>query len=265
MPSSAPSPASPDEIRRNRPSSPPIDIDDEASVDYPDRSLRWSGYRRSHVSLGPKSLLRDDAYVARITTALARGAALVLEMTTLNDNGQIAGSARQRALLRGLIAGLAATGFTQAERTEYLAYHRDWLVRFSTADEAGEVQARAGLDRQVDRVDTTLRQLARMVSAEWGEPVERRDSVEGCWQDAIAELCTWADGLRGTGPSPDPYTENRAFPLVFKAFHGMANQVGLDMLNEAFLHHLLLHATELAPVPVAESAARQPAAAVVHA
>ncbi|HEX2080628.1 MAG TPA: lantibiotic dehydratase C-terminal domain-containing protein [Longimicrobium sp.] len=253
-------PADPEEARFRREGIPAIDPEDEASEDYPDRSLLWTRYRRSHVSLGPKALLRDDAYAARITACLTGGAALVLESTSLDAEGRIPGAARQRAVLRALFAGLRAAGFGAAERAEYLAYHRDWLVRFAAADEAGEDHVRNGFDRQVARVEATVQQLARTAAAHWGpSSAPAGDATDARWRGAIAELSDWSEVLRAQ-PSLDPYTERRAFPLVFKALHAVANQAGLDLVNEAFLYHLVGRAARVAeraaePEPEPEPAA----------
>jgi hypothetical protein len=251
-----------DEARFTRAGSPPIDVDDEASEDYPDRSLLWTRYRRSHVSLGPKALLRDDGYVSRMTACLAGGGALVLESTSLDAEGRIPGAGRQRAVLRALFAALCAAGFGATERAEYLAYHRDWLVRFNAADEAGEAHVRGGFDRQVARVEATVQQLARTAAAQWGSsPAPAGNGTDARWRHAVAELSAWSEALRAE-PSLDPHTEQRAFPLVFKALHGVANQAGLDMMNEAFLYHLVGRAVETAERTAGEVA---PALAAAHA
>jgi hypothetical protein len=255
-------PTDPEEVRFKRAGSPPIDIDDEATEDYPDRSLLWTTYRRSHVSLGPKALLREDGYVSRMTACLTAGGALVLESTSLDAEGRIPGAGRQRAVLRALFAALRAAGFGAAERAEYLAYHRDWLVRFNAGDEAGEAHVRGGFDRQVERVGATVQQLARMAAAQWNpSPAPAGKEMDTRWREAVAELSAWSEALRAQ-PSLDPHTEQRAFPLVFKALHAVANQAGLDMMNEAFLYHLVGRGVETAEPA---SKAVEPALAAAHA
>lgn len=252
-------PADPEQARFRRMGAPAIDPEDEASEYYPDRSVLWTRYRRSHVSLGPKALLRDDAYVARVSACLAAAGALVLESTSLDAEGRIPGAARQRAVLRALFAGLGAAGFGAAERLEYLAYHRDWLVRFTATDEAGEAHVREGFDRQVARVQATVQQLARTAAAHWGpSAASAGNETDARWRGAVAALSEWSEGLRAE-PSVDPYTEHRAFPLVFKALHAVANQAGLDMVNEAFLYHLAGRAAERA------AQAAEPALAAAYA
>lgn len=248
-------PADPEEKRLSKHDSPPIDIDDEAIADYPDRTLLWTRYRRSHVSLGPKALLKNDVYVARMTACLARAGALVLEATSLDPEGKIPGSVRQRALLRALFAGLRAAGLSPAERIDYLDYHRDWLIRYNAADDAGEVHIHGSFDRQLERVGGTVQQLARTAAAQWNPSVTPpREGTDARWGDALAALNDWADELR-SGPSLDPHTEQHAFPLIFKALHGVANQAGLDMMNEAFLYHLVGRAAELAEAAATAQAA----------
>jgi hypothetical protein len=232
-------PADPDEERLTRSHSPAVDIDDEAFAMYPDRTVLWTRYRRSHVSLGPKALLRDDAYISRIVTCLCRGASLVLEATALDADGRILASVRQKAVLRALFAGLRATGLGPAERAEYLAYHRDWLVRSNATDEAGEQHIKAGFDKQLPRVEATVQQLARTAAAHWSSPTPPAgNDTDARWRQAIAELTAWSEVLRAE-QSMDPYTDQRGFPVLFKALHAVANHAGLDMLNEAFVYHLV--------------------------
>ena len=52
---------------------PPIDEQDQAEEDYPDRTLLWTRYQRSHVSLGGKPFLDDDRYSALMTRCLGCG------------------------------------------------------------------------------------------------------------------------------------------------------------------------------------------------
>ena len=68
-------PADPALERITRPDAPAIDPEDEPAGERPDRSLAWTTYRRSPVSLGPPRFLDDDGYAARVTAALAAGAA----------------------------------------------------------------------------------------------------------------------------------------------------------------------------------------------
>jgi hypothetical protein len=248
-------PAALDEPRITRSKVPSIDAEDDAVEDYPDRTLLWTHYARSHVSFGPKQLLDDDGYVARITTCLGRGAEVVLESTSLGADGAIPAPARQRTLLKVLVAGLAGTGFTAEERTRFLAYHRDWLLRFTVVDGGKRAEVLEGFERRVEGMRPTVEQLARVSAAQWAPAalLSAGDTAEERWRLAVASLAAYAGPFRHDPAfRPDPFTDDGAFPLVFKSFHGIANQVGLDLLNEAFIHHLLLRATEAgAPVRVA--------------
>jgi hypothetical protein len=37
-----------------------------------------------------------------------------------------------------------------------------------------------------------------------------------------------------------PFAADVSWPPLFKVFHGMANQIGLVPLQEAYVHHMLL-------------------------
>lgn len=255
-------PADPAEARITRPGVPSIDEDDETPGEYPDRSLRWSRYRRSYVSFGARELLDDDAFVARMTACLAAGAELVLESTALDDKGTIPGGARQRTLLKAVLGGLAASGFDAEQRLAYLEYHRGWLLRFALNDSEKDAEAVATFDRQL--AAPTVQQVRRVAAAQWSAaPAPRPDMAEGRWGDAVASLAEYAASLRGRPELGDPYSDDPAFLAVFKAMHGVANQVGLGMLQEAFVHHLVLRA--VSPGDEAAPAPAEPVAAAVGA
>jgi hypothetical protein len=239
-------PADPDETRIVGKHVPSIGPEDDAAEAPPDRSLIWTEYRRSYVTFGPKRLLGDDAYVARMTECLGRSTDLVLETTRLQETGGIAGSVRQRALIRALIVGLGATGFDAGDRRAYLAYHRDWLLRFWSTDSARDAETLAAFEARVASMGPTVAQLRRAADAAWDtDAPPRPDDAAGRYGEAVAALRDYAEPLRRQGTErDDPFTDEDAFPLVFKAFHGVANQVGLGANNEAFIHHLLLRVAE---------------------
>ncbi|MBV9107993.1 MAG: hypothetical protein JO306_01135 [Gemmatimonadetes bacterium] len=235
--------------RVSRADAPAMDAEDEAETDYPDRALLWTHYRRSHVNMGPPVHLGSNEYAARFTAAMAAGAGLVLDRLAPDAEGRFAGSARQHILLRGLLAAIAATGFTAEEREAYLAYHRGWLIRFTLDDARRETEAVAAFDRRVEAMSAATEQVRRTAAALWDVPDAAPASEgEAAWCAAVSALAGYLDGLRGDPVyDVDPFAGNAVFPPVFKAFHGLANQAGVGMLDEAFLHHLLLRATA-APV-----------------
>jgi hypothetical protein len=233
----------PGEARISRARIPAIDPEDESGHAYPDRTLLWTTYRRSPVSLGPQQLLGDDGYAARISTCLGYGAEVVLASTSLADNGRIPAPMRQRTLLRLLVAAIGASGIDAAHRAEYLAYHRDWLLRFAVNDGKREAEVVGMFDQRVDGMQAGVDRLRHVATARWGAPGGAVSSagIEGAWSEAVAELCAHCAAMRGRIPEPlDPFGADPVFPPLFKALHGVANQVGLDMLNEAFVHHLML-------------------------
>lgn len=218
---------------------PPIDVEDRATTSYPDRRVVWTSYQRSFVSLGGEPLLDDDRYVARITCCLAHGCEIVLGSLVPDEAGEFPHRVRQTTLLKSLISGLAALELDDERRARYLAYHRDWLVRFALfkgrqdPEKATELFAR--FDRRVGMM-TSLVETLRQTAAE--------ANGEGKWGASLHALGEYVESFRDDPDYLlDPYTEETAFPAVFKAFHGLTNQLGLDIWNEAFAHHLLLSAT----------------------
>jgi len=227
---------------------PPMDAEDAGEGLHADRSLLWTRYQRSHVSLGGKPLLDDDGYAARMTTCLARSCEAVLEALCPNSAGQFAHGPRQTALLRLVAGGLGALGFGVEQSSVYLAYHRDWLLRFTVSrSSAGPEKIRqtlARFDQRAEELGSALDSLRTMALETWSaDPGGEPEGAEGGWWRAVRDLQGYLDRFRGQPEYQlDPYATDVVFPPVFKVFHGSANQLGLNMLNEALAHHLLLKA-----------------------
>jgi len=222
--------------RAPRPELPVIDDEDRAEGGHPDRSLLWTTYRRSHVNLGPDVFLADDGYVARMATALAAAGDIVLDAV---EPG-LTGGRRLTVLRRAVLGALRAAELDAEQRAAYLAYHRGWLLRFLFWQPEMEEEAVTTFDGQAARMGAAVDQLRRDAAAADVAPGERGD-----WEHAVASLAAHVSGYRDTpGYDVDPYSADPVFPAVFKALHGLANQLGVDMRNEAFVHHLLLRAHE---------------------
>lgn len=242
------------EERLSRPAAPPIDAEDRAAEDHPDRSLLFTRYGRSHVTLGGEPLLSDDEYRARMTGCLARGSDLVLD--AFAEQGVPGHGQRQRLLLKALIAGIGALGFPLEKGASYLAYHRDWLVRFpllkrgAEPEEAQETLAR--LEQRAAKAAATVATLADTVAGVWVERTAAGDAADAevadndggtPWGTALAALAAYVSRFRDEPDYRlDPFAPDVVFNPVFKAYHNLANQLGLKMLDEAFAHHLLLRA-----------------------
>jgi hypothetical protein len=248
--SSLPEPAAlpPNEVNRE---SPPIDEEDKAGGGHPDRTLLWTTYVRSHVSLGGKPFLSGDRYAALLTRCLAAGCDLILAQEP-GPGGALPHGVRQRTLLKALVAGLGALRLPAEAWNDYLAYHRDWLLRFVLPKERrAELQSleqiRQRIDEQVAARRDSFVPLWRAAVREWdkGEAEEADERPEPGWRESLAAL--W-EHVRPFCADPeyrlDPFASDPAFAPVFKAFHGFANQIGLRLADEAFTHHLLLRAIQ---------------------
>lgn len=239
--------------RVSRPKGVPVDPEDEFEGDYPDRSLLWTHYRRSGVSLGPDAGLRaDDEYVARLVTCLAAGADLVIDAIAAGQEPP-SDSARLKILLGVMVSGLTALDFTAEERCAYLAFHRDWMLRFGLPDSDREAAVLARFDARVEAIAPVVEQ-ARADTARWDDNsfAPGRSPAEDRWRDALRAFFAWLRPLRGDlSRLAEPFGNDAAFSPVFKVFHGVGNQLGLDMLNEGLVHHILLRAlaVEQAGVP----------------
>lgn len=232
---------------------PAIDPEDEGEEEHPDRTLLWTTYRRTYVTLGHAAYAVHDRFNALFTNALAAGCAHVLDLLELDGEGQVAFSRRQQILLRLLLTGLGALPFTREEHRAYLTYHRDWLVRFTLNQRKVEHPAArtaellAYFDSQAANMEPVVARLSGLAE-EWGTPQE----AEGAWEKGLRELWSWlAELCRDPAYAAiDPYAERPAQLPLFKVVHGTANALGLNLLEEALAHHLLLCALEM-PVEVA--------------
>jgi hypothetical protein len=240
---------------------PPIDDVDDTDTDHPDRSLQWTRYGRSHVSLGGKPFLLDDAYRALMTRCLAQGCEMVLALEP-DATGAFPHRVRQSTLLKALIGGLAALGFPADARAQYLAYHRDWLLRFLfPKDPLAEMESvqkfQQLFDERLKSMAPSLEPLWRTARVQWQAVSGPQTSLAGLdaeWRRSLADLLRY---VRPFCEDPeyqlDPFAADPTFSPVFKVFHGLANQLGLNLADEAFAHHVLLAAESPVPQDPAEA------------
>lgn len=236
-------PPVPDSARKDRLGVPPIDPEDRVEGGHADRSLLWTTYQRSHVSLGGQPFLGDDRYAALLTASLGEACENVLAALQPAEDGAVPARLRQTTLLKGLISGLAGLDFQDGQHASYLGYHRDWLVRYQLLQGGGspgkETEVLAHFDDQAGKMGPTLERLRHVASTEWNGD----GGNAGSWRHSLASLAGYVAGFReDPAYHVDPYAPGPVFPALFKALHGFANQLGLNMMDEAFTHHLLLRA-----------------------
>lgn len=241
---------------------PPVDVEDAIDEDRPDRSLLWTTYRRSPVVVGDPIYVRDDHHMALFTRAVAASAEFLLSEVLPASRERTYLQQRQNSFLKLLIAGMAATDFTADRWPVYHTYHRDWLVRHLVTSSPLGVDAaaiHAEIDGHLDKVRGTVPVLARIMTA---QQAEVRDGGApggplGAWSAAVREFFEYVRRYRGQPEyDRDPYTDDHSFLPLFKVFHACANQTGLRISNEAYLHHLLRQAA-LASVEEAAATAGQ--------
>ncbi|HET6230925.1 MAG TPA: lantibiotic dehydratase C-terminal domain-containing protein [Longimicrobiaceae bacterium] len=211
-----------------------VDLEDEGEGERPDRTLLWTTYRRSAVSFGPDTqLLADDRYVSLFTACLA--AAGEIAVTAIEP--EISEAGRLKALRGGLAAGVSGLPLTETERDLYLEYHRDWLLRWMMPHAERDAEMLAKFDLRADASGAAAAEIRRIASE--GPAV----GAFARWRDALAELAAYVARFRGDpAHHVDPFTADPVFPALFKVFHSLANQLGVDMLNESMLHHIVLRA-----------------------
>lgn len=232
---------------------PPIDAEDRVDTDHPDRTFLWTTYRRSHVSLAGEPLLSDDQYAWRLTRCLAEASEIVLSLEP-GEDGRLPDKVRRNTLLKASIAGLAAVDLPLQQRIEYLSYHRDWLLRFvrpRTRESAIDPTEHLlkSFEAHVGRMGSSLHLLQKSIQAAWSswnegrETPSRPNDLVASWQRALAELLEHIAPVRSDSAyCVDPFAGDVAFAPIFKVLHGFANQLGLDIANEALIYHTLLRA-----------------------
>lgn len=232
---------------------PPIDTEDAEVGHHPDRTLLWTTYARSPLSLGGSPFLHDDRYLSLLTRCLGRGTEILLLRLRSGEQGGPQFPLQRRLLLQAIVAGLAALPLSTSDHARYLLYHRDGLLRYlrrrktqalepSAVDDGPSAMARA-----LGRFDTESERLGAERGA-WSELAQSSgapwDGDFAAWGQALRDLFAYLEPRCAALDHPlDPFAEHPVFPLLFKAFHGFANQVGLSHLNEAFLHHFLVGLT----------------------
>ncbi len=232
--------------RMNRLDAPPIDLEDQGTGSHQDTTFLWTTYRRSPVSFGGKPFLLDDTYAVLVARCLARGLDLALLALQPDAGGCFEYKPRQASLLKALLAGLSPV----KSRSAYLTYHRDWLLRaflarnWKNLDDADQLLAKLELRAASARESIAI--LRQVAQAKWNRVAANDlETPEAAWQEAISNLLQYVARF---GDDPefhlDPFAAEPCFPVLFKAFNGLSNQLGLDPLNEAYTYHLLLHAIE---------------------
>ncbi|HEX6904268.1 MAG TPA: lantibiotic dehydratase C-terminal domain-containing protein [Thermoanaerobaculia bacterium] len=235
--------------RSERMDIPPMDEEDAEEGLYPDRTLLWTRYRRSHVSLPAGPYLRDDHFLSLFTPCLGVACERTLAAFRPLADGKAPTSLRRTTLLQGLISGLGTLGWPASECCAYLAYHRDWLIRFSLCrngahpEQGREILAR--FEEQAVRMGAALERLRSLTRAEW-EKDQQPHASEDPWHDRLAHLAAYLSPLAADPErNIDPYTSNPVFAPLFKVFHGFANTLGLNAMEEGYTHHLLLQAATM--------------------
>ena len=229
--------------RHARGSCPPIDVEDGAAGEYPDRTFLWTTYRRSYVSFGYQPYIFDTSYISLLIHCLAGSTEIVLRNIRVNKHGRFPALLQKALLLRATTAAISRLFPASQEKIQYLIYHRDTLLR------AIRNRGRKFFDPAKLKIDRVHDELSKIIAqgSPQGLDAELWQS-NGRQRADMKQWCRWLESLRGylvrscqsPGHHIDPFAEDRTFPCIFKALHGFANQLGVDPLNEAFVYHLSL-------------------------
>lgn len=232
---------------------PVIDPEDAADDNYPDRTLLWTTYRPSPVTLGASILAQDPTYHQLFTRVLGAGCRIALDLfATAPADGSLPLTRRQSTIFKICIATLQALPFDACERSTYLGYHRDWLVRWALAHSDPGTTTRETIlelfDRKAAATKPTLDVLGRLLGQR-PDPVEPAASdAQSEYREAVRHYFDYVSTFRGNPDyALDPYADDPVFLPVFKVLHNLANTVGLGIRHEAFAYHLLTLASAGVP------------------
>ena len=216
----------------------PLDVEDEASEPYTDRTLLWTHYRRIPGTMGREPLSDDVQLAALFTLCLSRGTDIILDEIHPGPDGNIPYRLRSSLVLKFLVAGLASLPLRDDQRLDYLAYHRDWLTAATESDHHGLLER---FDRKIQADPSTLQSLRQTFESQKRiSPEEQPDPRYRAWQRSFAELFAHVLKLSGgSGFESSLHLRDQVLAPVFKILHGLANQVQVGIFNEAFLAHLL--------------------------
>lgn len=236
-------PAEPDAAHASHPA---IDLEDAVQTPYPDRSLLWTDYRASPVTFGAPVLAEDPELRRRFTRVLGAGAALVVDLfeQAAASGEEVPAGRRQSLVFKLCLLAWQALPVDAGVRARYLAYHRDWLVRWMLAHADPATTSRetilALFDRKAAAQGKTVDVLASLMAVGAGDGWASEDGPHGAYRRAVQELFEHVDGFRGVPAYRlDPYTEDPTFLPLFKVLHNLANALGLGIRNEALTYHLL--------------------------
>lgn len=175
-------------------------------------SPEWHAYRREDLPF-------DHLHASLATECLARGCDFVL--SSLNGDDTITHGARRKIVLRALLAGMSAL---ELPATAYLVHHRDSVLR-----EERLSNVVPSLERKADASAAAVERLRGILAN------ERSGETEP------AELGSWQRSLMRVREHIDSRNHHSFLPL-YQACHGIANQIGMAPLDEAFLCHLTIRA-----------------------
>ena len=224
---------------------PVIDPEDADEGLAEDRRLVETRYQRSYVNLGGAPFLDHDPYALAMARALSQGLDGVLAGFEGGDPlpslWQADDSWRQKTLLKALLSGMpAALAVPGDDLAAYAEFHRDCLLRFYVSDPDEDIATRGLFGRQLERSPIqALRALARKSHQPSAATDGSADPTDG-WQSSLRDLRLYLDTFEGDPEyRTHPLAEKVSWPPIFKVFHGVANQIGMAPIREAFVHHLM--------------------------
>ncbi len=156
---------------------------------------------------------------------------ILLSALQSNPNDRFEHAQRWQIVLTLVASGVQRLLKTDDRRRAYLAYHRDWLIRYPILRRG---LGRAKAEELLRVLDTQRQQLGPLTCSQIAAqqdcvstPAMRR------WHRALKELSPCAD-------QTDPFTSDPLFPALLRLHHALARLFGLALLDEASIYHALL-------------------------
>ena len=214
--------------------------------------LQTIGYRRSHVGLGSAVLHRQDAYCAAFTRALSHGTAALIEGVDPENDSEWSHGARFSFLLKILADGLAELELGAEAAQAYISYHRDTLLRSTDKEDAEAIaDGKALFDRRLAKMADGGARLVDFVKSRFAgvRGATGTKSPAGLWRGGLARGLAEIEPLvAASAEDINTYADNPLFLPIFKLFQSTSNQIGLNVIEEAYVHHILLRAVSAGEV-----------------
>ncbi|MEM9655665.1 MAG: hypothetical protein AAGA65_26500 [Actinomycetota bacterium] len=208
------------------------------------RAVRWTSVdpEPGPLVFGAGSFADDERYRRHVVDCLIAGSRTVLSNlpSSPTESPSISPQSLLARATTGCI-GAASCVFGDLDPTTYLRYHRDTVLRSLVRKQADPSAKLVALIEQFDRRAASNSTILDSLAALWSAAGDIETSPLADWRkavDGVSSRLVKAALL----DDPEPFAEHAGFEPAFRLLHALANQLGIDRLNEALAIHLMLRA-----------------------